>query len=62
MDTPVSSELIDRPAEAGASPPQASPVQVRNIAFVLVSIAVVVLLLQFMQPVLLPLVLGGMLF
>lgn len=36
--------------------------QVRNIAFVLLSIAIVVLLLQFMQPVLLPLVLGALLF
>ena len=62
MHTTVGSELIDRPTEAGAPPPQAPPIQVRNIAFVLVSIAIVVLLLQFMQPVLLPLVLGAMLF
>lgn len=39
-----------------------SPVQVRNIAFTLVSIAIVILLLQNMQPVLLPLVLGALLF
>ena len=62
MHTPVGSELIDRPAEPGAVPPQALPIQVRNIAFVLLSIAIVVLLLQFMQPVLLPLVLGALLF
>ncbi|HEX2344795.1 MAG TPA: AI-2E family transporter [Vicinamibacterales bacterium] len=36
--------------------------QVRHIAFVLLSIAIVILLLQFMQPVLLPLVLGALLF
>ncbi len=59
MHIPVGSELIDRPAEPGA---QAPPIQVRNIAFVLVSIAIVVLLLQFMQPVLLPLVLAALLF
>ena len=62
MHIPVGSELIDRPAEPGAPASQASPIQVRNIAFVLVSIAIVVLLLQFMQPVLLPLVLAALLF
>jgi predicted PurR-regulated permease PerM len=35
---------------------------VRNLAFTLVSVAIVVLLLQYMQSVLLPLVLAGMLF
>ncbi|WP_410961858.1 AI-2E family transporter, partial [Salmonella sp. SAL4359] len=39
-----------------------SPVHVRNIAFILLSIAIVILLLQFMQPVLIPLVLGALLF
>jgi predicted PurR-regulated permease PerM len=39
-----------------------SSVRVRNIAFTLLSIAIVILLLKFMQPVLLPLVLGGLLF
>jgi predicted PurR-regulated permease PerM len=39
-----------------------SPVHVRNIAFTLLSIAIVILLLQYMQPVLLPLVLGALLF
>ena len=70
MHTPKGSALIDRPAEPDAfdrpaepgEPPQTPPVQVRNVAFVLVSIAIVVLLLQFMQPVLLPLVLGALLF
>ena len=35
---------------------------VRNLAFTLVSVAIVVLLLQYMQSVLLPLVLAGLLF
>jgi len=61
MHTPESSESIDRPADPGASP-QAPAIHVRNIAFVLLSIGIVVLLLQFMQPVLLPLVLGALLF
>ena len=39
-----------------------SSVQVRNVAFTLVSVAIVILLLQFMQAVFLPLVLGGLLF
>jgi predicted PurR-regulated permease PerM len=40
----------------------ASPIQVRNVAFTLLSIAIVILLLQFMQPVLIPFVLGALLF
>ena len=40
----------------------ASPVHVRNVAFTLISIAIVILLLQFMQPVLIPFVLSGLLF
>jgi predicted PurR-regulated permease PerM len=43
-------------------PPSSSSVHVRNIAFTLLSIAIVILLIQFMQQVLLPLVLGGLLF
>jgi len=43
-------------------PVPASPLQVRNIAFTLVSVAIVLLLLQHMQPVLIPLVLAGLLF
>ena len=42
--------------------PSESGVQVRNVAFTLVSVAIVIFLLQYMQPVLLPLVLGGLLF
>ena len=62
MHTPVASELNDRPAEPGESVLPTSPMQVRNIAFVLLSVAIVVVLLQFMQPVLLPLVLAALLF
>ena len=59
-----------QPAEAadGASEDRANPhplidgIQVRNVAFTLLSIAIVILLLQYMQPVLLPLVLGALLF
>ena len=58
----MGSELIDRPTEPGESLLPTPPIQVRNIAFVLLSIAIVVLLLQFMQPVLLPLVLAALLF
>jgi predicted PurR-regulated permease PerM len=39
-----------------------SPVPVRNIAFTLLSVAIVILLLQFMQPVLIPFVLAALLF
>jgi predicted PurR-regulated permease PerM len=50
----------------GSSPVEAlyppSGIKVRNIAFTLLSIGIVTLLLQFMQPVLIPLVLGGLLF
>jgi predicted PurR-regulated permease PerM len=62
MHTPVNSELIDAPAEPGESLLPTSAMPVRNIAFVLLSIAIVVLLLRFMQPVLLPLVLAALLF
>ena len=51
------------PSEPGADAQiPLSSVRVRNIAFTLLSIAIVILLLKFMQPVLLPLVLGGLLF
>ena len=46
----------------GTEPSIPSTVQVRNVAFTLVSAAVVILMLHFMQPVFLPLVLGGLLF
>jgi predicted PurR-regulated permease PerM len=39
-----------------------SSVHVRHLAYTLISVAIVVLLLQFMQPVLLPLVLAALLF
>jgi len=45
-----------------ASPSRPASIQVRNVAFTLVSVAIVILLLRYMQPVLLPLVLGGLLF
>jgi predicted PurR-regulated permease PerM len=50
------------PPESGAAPSIPAGIQVRNVAFTLVSVAIVVLLLQFMQPVLLPLVLAALLF
>lgn len=62
MHTLEASEIVDPPAQPGVPPPQAPPIQLRNIAFGLVPIAIVVLLLQFMQPVLLPLVLGALSF
>jgi len=58
----------ERPAESAdhASDPVALPIssaiQVRNVAFTLLSVAIVILLLQFMQPVLIPFVLAAMLF
>ena len=60
------SQTLESPAanssELGASPSIPASIQVRNVAFTLVSVAIVVLMLQFMQPVLLPLVLGALLF
>jgi predicted PurR-regulated permease PerM len=60
--------LPERPPEAAdqsidplALVPSA-PIQVRNIAFTLLSVAIVTLLLQFMQSVLIPFVLAGLLF
>jgi predicted PurR-regulated permease PerM len=52
--------LTNTPDPAAALIPSA--VQVRHVAFTLLSFAIVIFLLQFMQPVLLPLVLGGLLF
>jgi len=48
--------------DSEASPPIPASLHVRNVAFTLISIAIVVLLLQFMQQVLLPLVMGALLF
>ena len=50
----------ETPEEARALEP--SSVNVQTVAFTLICIAIVILLLQFMQPVLLPLVLAGLLF
>ena len=55
-----------RSAVGSRDPAQPDPsetgVQVRNVAFTLLSVAIVILLLRYMQPVLLPLVLSGLLF
>lgn len=58
-DTPLRS--TEAPQDAGA-PLAPSSVHVRNLAFTLISAAIVILLLQFMQAVLLPLVLAALLF
>jgi hypothetical protein len=50
-----SPELVSTSKE-GIGPPPTSPMHVRNVAFTLLSIAIVILLLQCMQPVLLPLI------
>jgi predicted PurR-regulated permease PerM len=61
MDSSEHSALVERSMDP-AGPLPGSPVHVRNLAFTLLSIGVVILLLQYMQPVLLPLVLGALLF
>jgi predicted PurR-regulated permease PerM len=53
--------VVDTP-DSAAPEPSPTGIHVRNVAFTLVSGAVVILLLQYMQQVLLPLVLGGLLF
>ena len=57
----TSEPSVDSSSDSGATsvPPS---MHVRNIAFTLISVAIVVLLLQYTQPVLLPLVLAGLLF
>jgi predicted PurR-regulated permease PerM len=55
------------PPDADATPEpvalvSASPIQVRNVAFTLLAVAIVILLLQFMQSVLIPFVLAVLLF
>ena len=60
------SETVDT-SSAAAPDPEALPstppsILVRNTAFTLLAVAIVVLLLRFMQAVLLPLVLGALLF
>ena len=49
------------PAEAAPSIPS-GPVRVHNVAFTLLTAGLVILLLQFMQPVLIPFVLAALLF
>jgi len=61
MFNPAVAPAADTP-DTEASPAIPSSLHVRNVAFTLISIAIVVLLLQFMQQVLLPLVLGALLF
>ena len=58
--TPDSSSASEADFDAPSSIP--ASLHVRNIAFTLVSVAIVVVLLQVMQSVLLPLVLGALLF
>lgn len=48
--------------QEGASPWIPTSIEVRNLAFTLISVALVIFLLRYMQPVLLPLVLGALLF
>ena len=57
-DSPESNEPSSDPAPSVL----VSQVHVRNIAFTLISIGIVILLLQYMRPVLLPLVLAALLF
>jgi predicted PurR-regulated permease PerM len=52
LDTPVPLETIVRPSRR----------RLQNVAFTLLIVAITVLLLRFMQPVLIPLVLGALLF
>jgi predicted PurR-regulated permease PerM len=59
-ETPARSAVSS--ADPAASDRIETGVHDRNVAFTLVSVAIVILLLQYMQPVLIPLVLGGLLF
>jgi predicted PurR-regulated permease PerM len=61
MPTPESAESTGQSTDPVA-PALVSQVHVRNIAFTLISIGIVILLLQNMRPVLLPLVLAALLF
>ena len=57
MQSPSAEEV------AGSLPLSPStPVHVPNVAFTLLAVGIVVLLLQYMQPVLIPFVFGGLLF
>jgi predicted PurR-regulated permease PerM len=54
---------VDTTSEPCATPTLSlGDIRVKNVAFTLLSIAIVILLLQFMQSVILPLVLGALLF
>jgi predicted PurR-regulated permease PerM len=52
----------DERAGEPALPAASSTIQVRNVAFTLMSVAIIILMLQFMQPVLIPFVLAALLF
>jgi predicted PurR-regulated permease PerM len=60
--TEASTVATETPLETAATSPFFADVRGRNVAFTLLSVAIVILLLQFMQSVLLPLVLGAVLF
>ena len=60
--TEASTAPAETPLEAAPATPFLADVRVRNVAFTLLSVAIVILLLQFMQAVILPLVLGALLF
>jgi predicted PurR-regulated permease PerM len=60
--TEASTAAVEVPLEIAATNPFLAGVHVRNVAFTLLSVAIVIFLLQFMQSVLLPLVLGALLF
>jgi predicted PurR-regulated permease PerM len=53
---------VESPSAGDSVPVLSSSLHVRNVAFTLLSAAIVILLLQFMQSVLIPFVLGGLLF
>src|SRR6187455_2430190 len=58
-------EVVEEPSAGSPdveAPSIPATLHVRNVAFTLVSVAIVILLLQFMQQVFLPLVLGALLF
>lgn len=55
--------LVEARTEApAAESPALSSIHVRNLSFTLLAVATVILLLQFMQPVLIPFVVAGLLF
>jgi predicted PurR-regulated permease PerM len=62
VSDPVNTSLTVTPPGLPVPPAGPEIVRVRNIAFTLISVAIVILLLQHMRPVFLPLVMGGLLF